>query len=248
MTSLLTQKFRLFGGSGEKFWWVKSGGEPPHSKLGDGGHAALERQKDQVGAAAYSELAEQVGDVKFHGALGDVELASDLFVGEIFEQGIQNFLFAAAEIGDRIGFESAPLTRQDRIDESGQHRARNPETTNSDQRQRADQLFACFHVGQQTLYTETQQRIAVGIAKLFADDDQASLRIPLQDVGQQRAGCGTGGVRVNDVNLRLRRFEISKIGSQGRFEVFRGDLELRLGEQTLELAQHQRVRREDADG
>ncbi len=55
-------------------------------------------------------------------------------------------------------------------------------------------------------------------------------------------------MRIDDVNLCLGRFEIAKIGSQGRFEMLYGDLELRLGEQTLELAQHQRVRREDADG
>ena len=57
-----------------------------------------------------------------------------------------------------------------------------------------------------------------------------------------------GGVSVDDVNLRLGWFEIAKIRSQGRFEMLYGDLELRLGEQAFELAQHQRVRRQDADG
>src|SRR5580698_7876032 len=123
----------------------------------------------------------------------------------------------------------------------------NPDTTDRDQRQSAHELLASFHVGQQTLHTKTQQRIAVGVAELFADNDQASLRITLQNVGQQRAGRGTGGMRIDDINLRLRRFQIAKIGSKCGFKVLRGDLELRLGEQTLELAQHQRVRREDAD-
>src|SRR5580692_3871787 len=117
-------------------------------KLSDGRHAALERKQDEVGAAADTKFAEQVGDVKFHGALGNVELAGDFFVGKIFEQRIENFLFAAAEIGDRVGLEAAALAGEDRIDESGQHRARNPESTDGNERQRADKLFASFHVGQ----------------------------------------------------------------------------------------------------
>jgi hypothetical protein len=55
-------------------------------------------------------------------------------------------------------------------------------------------------------------------------------------------------VGVDDVNLCLGWFEIAKIGSQGRFEVLYDDLKLGLGEQTLEFAQHQRVRRKDANG
>ena len=72
-------------------------------KLSDGRHAALECQQDEVGAAADTEFAEQIRDVKFHRALGDIELAGDFFVGEIFEQRIENFLFAAAEIRNRVG-------------------------------------------------------------------------------------------------------------------------------------------------
>jgi hypothetical protein len=60
------------------------------------GHAALEREKDKVCAAANAEFAEKVRDVKFHGAFCNIEFIGDFFVGKIFEQRIKNFLFAAA--------------------------------------------------------------------------------------------------------------------------------------------------------
>jgi len=84
------------------------------------GHAALKSEENQVGAAANAEFAEQIGDVKFYGAFGDVEFAGDFFIGKIFEERVQNFLLAAAEIGDRVGLEAAALIREDGIDESGQ--------------------------------------------------------------------------------------------------------------------------------
>lgn len=83
-----------------------------------GGHAALESEEDEIGTAADAEFAEQIGDVKFYSALGDVEFAGDFFVGEIFEERIENFLLAAAEIRDGIGFEATTLTGQDGIDEA----------------------------------------------------------------------------------------------------------------------------------
>ncbi len=59
------------------------------------GQAALEGKQNQVGAAADTEFVEQVRNVELYGAFGDVELAGDLFVRKIFEQGIENFLLAA---------------------------------------------------------------------------------------------------------------------------------------------------------
>src|SRR5580700_8500368 len=94
-----------------------------------GRHAALKSEENQVGAAADAEFAEKIGDMKFYGALGDVEFAGDLFVGKIFEERVQDFLLAAAEIGDGIGFEAAALIGEYGIDESGKDRARDPETT-----------------------------------------------------------------------------------------------------------------------
>ena len=64
---------------------------------------ALKGEKDQICAATHTEFAEQIGDVEFYGALGDIELAGDLFVGKIFEQAVEDFLFATAKIGDRVG-------------------------------------------------------------------------------------------------------------------------------------------------
>ena len=56
--------------------------------------------------------------MKLYGSLGDVELAGDFLVGKIFEEGVEDFLLAAAEIGDGIGFEAAALIREDGVDES----------------------------------------------------------------------------------------------------------------------------------
>jgi len=120
--------------------------------LGHG--AALEGEKNEVGAAADTEFIEQVGDVKLNGALGDVELAGDFLVGKILEERIKNFLLATAEIGDRIGLQAARLIRKNRIDETGEHRARHPETAIGDKRQGADELLAGFFVGKNPLHTE----------------------------------------------------------------------------------------------
>jgi len=94
--------------------------------------------------------------VKFYGALGDVKFAGDFFVGEILEEGVQDFLLAAAEVGDGISFETASLTGENRIHETGKDGARNPETAVGDKGQGADQLIARFRVSEKTLHTEAQ--------------------------------------------------------------------------------------------
>jgi len=63
----------------------------------------LEGQQDQVGTAADAKLVEEIGDVEFYRAFGDVEFAGDFFVGKIFQERIEDFLFAAAEVGDGLG-------------------------------------------------------------------------------------------------------------------------------------------------
>ena len=82
-------------------------------KRSRGGHAALEGEKDQIGTAANAEFAEEIGDVEFNGALGNVEFAGDFLVGEIFEERIEYFLLAAAEIGDGVSLETTTLIGQD---------------------------------------------------------------------------------------------------------------------------------------
>ena len=49
--------------------------------------------------------------MELDGALGDIEFAGDFLVGKILEKRIENFLFAAAEVGDRVGLQAAPLSR-----------------------------------------------------------------------------------------------------------------------------------------
>jgi hypothetical protein len=50
------------------------------------GATFLVTKQDEIGPAADSKLAQQVRDVKFYGAFGDVKLVSNLFVGQIFKQ------------------------------------------------------------------------------------------------------------------------------------------------------------------
>ena len=90
--------------------------------------------------------------------------------------------------------------------------------------------------------------ITVGVGVLLADDDEPGLGMAFEEVRQQGAGGGTRGMPVNNVDLRGRRFEIAHVGRERRFELLDDDFELSLRQNTFELAQHQRVRREDADG
>ena len=96
------------------------------------GHAALEGQEDQVGAAADAKLAEQIGDMKFYGALGNVQTAANFFIGKIFEEGIENFLFAAAQIGDGVGFEAATLPGKYGVHKTRKELTGHPEATDGD--------------------------------------------------------------------------------------------------------------------
>ncbi len=185
--------------------------------------------------------------MEFHGAFGNVELAGDFLVRKILEERIENFLFAATEIRDGISLQAAALAREDGIDETGEELARDPETSVGDQGQRSDQLLAGFDVGEQAFHTETEKRKAVGIVVLLADDDQASFGVAFENIGQESAGSGLGGVGVDDVDLGARRLQISEIGRQSGFQLFENDFVLSFRQNALELAQHQGVRREDAN-
>lgn len=186
--------------------------------------------------------------MEFHGALGNVEFAGDFLVGEIFEKRIQHFLLAAAEIGDGIGFEPAALAGEDGIDEAGKDGARNPETAVGDKRQSADQLIAGFGVSEKTLNAEAQELIAVGVGMLFADDDEARFRMAFEKIGQKSAGSRARGVPVDYVNLRDGRLEIAHVWRERGLELLDDDFEWSLRQDAFELAQHQGMRREDANG
>jgi hypothetical protein len=210
-------------------------------------HAALEGEQDQICATADAEFAEEIGNMKFYGALGDIELAGDFFVGKILEERVQDFLLAAAEISDGIGFEAAALTGKDGIHEAGKHGARNPESAIGDQRKSTDQLITRFRVREKTLNTKAQKLIAVGVRVLFADDDEACLGMTFEKIGQKSASSGARGMAINDVNLRDGRFKITHIGCESGFELLDDDFEWSLRQDTFELAQHKRVRRENAN-
>src|SRR6266481_9556726 len=213
------------------------------------GQAALKRQKDQVCSAAHAELVEQVGHVELDGALSDIEFAGDFLVGKILEKRIENFLFAPAEIGDRVGFEAASLAGENGIDEAGKHRPRHPEASLRYQWQSARKLVAGFRISENALHTEAEKREAVGFIDRIPYDNKASIDVTLQNICEQRAGGLASGMRINDVHLSDRRLEVAQIGSQGGFELFGDDLELRsLAHKALKLCEHQRVRREQTDG
>ena len=159
-------------------------GKRKNAESGVGGHATLEGEEDEVGAAADTEFVEEIGDVEFYGALGDIEFAGDFLVGKILEERIENFLFAAAEIGDGIGFKAARLPGKDRINKAGQNGARNPETAGSDERKSADELVAGFGVSENAFYAEAEERKTVGVLMGFAYDDEAGVRMALENIGE----------------------------------------------------------------
>ena len=109
--------------------------------------------------------------MKLYRALRDIQLAGDFFVREIFQQRIQHFLFAPAQVGHGVRLQPAPLARQNGIHESREQLPRHPKPAISNQGQRANQLLPCFHVGEQPLHTQAQQRKAVGFRVVFADDN-----------------------------------------------------------------------------
>jgi len=73
--------------------------------------------------------------VKLHSAFRNVELAGNLFVRKIFEQRIENFLLAAAQIRDGIGLQTTALAGKDGINESGKKLPGDPESSGGNERE-----------------------------------------------------------------------------------------------------------------
>ena len=72
--------------------------------------AALVAEQDQICPAANSEFGEQIGDVEFDRAFGDVQTIAHFLVRKIFEQCAEDFLFAAAQLRWRIPAQATPLS------------------------------------------------------------------------------------------------------------------------------------------
>ncbi len=89
--------------------------------------------------------------------------------------------------------------------------------------------------------------IAVGVRVLLADNNEARFGMPFHKIGKESASGWTRGVSIDDVNLRDGRLEIAHIGRERGFELLADDLELSLRQNALEFAEHQRVRRQDAN-
>ena len=60
---------------------------------------------------------------------------------------------------------------------------------------------------------------------LLTHNDEPSLRVAFQDIRQKRAGGGFRGMRVDDVNLSLRRLEIAQIRRKRGFQLFGDNFE-----------------------
>ncbi len=191
--------------------------------------AALKGKKNKVGTAAHAELTEQVRNVKLHRAFRNVELAGNLFVRKIFEQRIENLLLAAAQIRDGIGLQTTALAGEDGINEPGEKLPGNPESSASNERERADQLVPGFDVGEKAFHSETQERKTVGVVVLLADNNEAGLRMAFENIGQERSGGGLCSMRVNDVNLGARRLKSAEVGCKGGLQLLENNLELGLG-------------------
>ena len=82
----------------------------------------------------------------------------------------------------------------------------------------------------------------------FPNNDQAGVGMALENVGEQCAGSLTSGVSIDYIDLSLGRFERAQIGGKSGLELLGDDLEILFGQNALELAQHKRMRREQADG
>ena len=213
-----------------------------------GGQAALEGQEDQVSAAANTEFVEQIRDVEFDGTLSDIEFAGDFLVGKILEQRIEDFLFASAEIGDGVGLQTAPLPGKDGVDETREHGTRDPETALRDEGEGPGKLIAGFGVAENALHAKAEQRKAGGFVDGVADNDEASIGITFENIGQESAGSLPSGVRINHIDLCAGRLKAAEIRSESGLELFRDDLELRsLSKQAFEFAQNQWMRREQAN-
>ena len=71
----------------------------------------------------------------------------------------------------------------------------------------------------------------------------------LKDIGKQRAGRLTGGVRVNHINLCTRRLQITQVGSECRFELLGDDFKLiDFSEKPFKFRKDKRVRRQQTNG
>src|SRR5260370_39559664 len=190
--------------------------------------AAVKGKENEVGTAAHAELAEQVRNVKLHSAFRNVELAGDFLVGEVFQQRIKNFLFAAAQVRDGIGLQAAALAGKDGIHKSGEKLPGNPESAAGNEGESAGQLIAGHDVGEKSFHAKTQERKTVGIVVLVGDDDEAGIRIAFENIGQERAGCRFCRMSVNHVNLSARRLESAEVGRESGFQQLDNDLEIGL--------------------
>ncbi len=155
--------------------------------------------------------------MELYSPLGNIEFVSNLFIGQIFEQAIQNFLFSAAQTGRTIHFKTTVLSApENRIDKPGKHCAGDPESAFGHQRKRVRKLIAGFCIAQQSLCTHLEQRIAFGGIEFFGDYNDPGFGVILQDIREQSSGSRPGHMSIHDINAGFRDLQMTKVRPQGR--------------------------------
>ena len=103
-------------------------------------------------------------------------------------------------------------------------------------------------VGQKPFGAQPQEIMAVCVAELFGNHEQARGGRGFEDIGNERRRGGLGRVGcVHDVNGGVGHGHFAQIRSERGFELPRGHIERRTRKCTREFGEHQRVRGQDAD-
>jgi len=101
--------------------------------------------ESQGGAALDARLGQQVRHVELHCALGDGQLAGALFLVEVFQQRVEDFPFAPAEMGG-TPHQAMEDAAEHLIHEARKQGTRNPEATCRQCLHGPPQLRACLPI------------------------------------------------------------------------------------------------------
>ena len=126
--------------------------------------------------------------MEFHGPQGDVEFASDLFVGELLEQCVQYFLLTAGDFGRRFDLQvEAKGSPQHQFHKARKHRTRHPEPSLGNQRQSMCQLLSRLVKRKQSPDPHVKERIGFGGFKFVGDNDDSRRGVLAKDIRDQVA-------------------------------------------------------------
>ena len=202
------------------------------------GAAALVAEKNQVGAAAHAKFREQVRNVEFNGAFGNVQAIGNFFIGEIFEQAVQNFLLAAAEFGGRIAAQAAALrAAENRIDEPRKNRRAAPKSRR--RRPAAMRAAAVRALPRNSSMPFTPWRSRAWLSSSFRLSPTTNRRasaLSIEDIAEQGARGLSRGMRIDHVDGSLAELrDCASRAPAWNQAACAYDLEVRILEQTGEI-------------